>query len=245
MINILFAVLFALGLITSGGVTVAASQTAAPEDLLYPVRVWSEDARITVADPGTAAELAYQFAEKNMLQIATKLASGEKVEEAQMIRTEYLFEKALQSALNQPDDKAIASMVSIQTRLQKQLSGMEEPVITETASVAIHGRLQTLVETTLSVTAVGITDPVLIRQHDRDRVNDNATSGNQLRSMFHWSQPQDGVVTDAIQSNPWLTETITSTTPYSFSYATPNVDGPRMPAQAGSGPGSGPAYKKP
>lgn len=241
MINILLAVLFALGLVTSGGVTVAASQSAAPDDILYSVRTWSEDARLAMADSDTEAELALQFAEKYMEQMKHELANKGEISGPFVNRFAEMFERANGWAIELPDTASEDARTPDKAR---QFSGEANPTVdTDLKGAGTRDRLQTLVDTTLELTATGAIDPVMIQKHDRDRINDNANAG-QPRNAYQHSMPVDGVL-DGITGNPWLTDTITSTTPYSFTWATPNLDGPRMPDQAGSGPGSGPNYNQP
>ena len=122
MFNLIATIVIALSLIFGGGgVTVAAAQSSQPDQLLYGVKLLSEDVRLNMANnPETQFQLAMEFASRRVAEIQTILQSGNVPDEAVQTRYQNQVEEAIRFASGLPTSQAILALQQIQTRLQSQ-----------------------------------------------------------------------------------------------------------------------------
>lgn len=99
-----------------GGVTVAAAQSSMPDDTLYPVKLWSEDAALWItAYPQAKIDLALQYADRRLEEIVHQVESSLSVEDSLLLR------------LIEQDDLALslAAEVEAPTALEKVRERLE------------------------------------------------------------------------------------------------------------------------
>ena len=152
--------------LTGGGAAVAASQTSQPEQALYGLKLFSEDARLGLeGDPAEAYQLALAFAERRAFEIQTMLQSGSAPPEPVLARYQAQVEQAIQYALNQPDEQAVQALEQVRTRLQSQDQAMQQIRASGLPDVeAVLLRTRAMVQERLQWVEMGLLDPVQLRE---------------------------------------------------------------------------------
>ena len=147
--TILTVVLFAL---TSIGGTVYAAQSSMPDDLLYPVKTFTEDIQVRLeSDPEQRLDLYASFANRRLDEIEAQFLAGEEVSPKALARLEKLSEKMLQQAAQVGEQglenalrqvqQALELQNQLMTKLQKQTPGPGEQGLVQ-AQEMINSRLQ-------------------------------------------------------------------------------------------------------
>lgn len=199
--TVILIVSFVLG---GGGVTAVAAQNSQPDQVLYGVKLVSEDIRLGLTSNARAeAQLALQFADRRAVEIQTMLQAGSIPPEAVQIRYQNQVEQAIQYALNLPKDQAIQALEQIRTRLQTQQQAFLQVQENGSAqAVAALAQSRLMLQERLLWVEQGLADPDQfrdqLRQHDRqrtqDRLNSTATVEQSTQSL-----PGTGA------GNPWIT----------------------------------------
>ncbi len=148
MINPILALVLVLSLaFGGGGATVAAAQKSLPDQPLYGLKLWSEDARLNLtSQPENGWQVALQFAERRIAEMRAMIEAGKQPDEVLQFRYEAQLEHALRLAQNLPDDQALRALEQIRQRLRLQEEQLSElpansPVLAQTRS-RIQQRLQ-------------------------------------------------------------------------------------------------------
>ncbi len=147
--TILAVVLFAL---SSIGGTVYAAQSSMPDDLLYPVKTFTEDIQVRLeSDPEQRLDLYASFANRRLDEIEAQFLAGEEVSPKALARLEELSEKMLQQAAQVGEQglenalrqvqQALELQNQLMTKLQKQTPGPGEQGLVQ-AQEKINSRLQ-------------------------------------------------------------------------------------------------------
>jgi hypothetical protein len=96
MLKFALPILLILALVLGTGITPAAAQAARPGATLYPVKLWTEDARLDLAaSPAALLDLHLQFADKRIDEAAQLLAASQTPPEALFTRLELHLNYAL------------------------------------------------------------------------------------------------------------------------------------------------------
>ena len=203
MLKFALPILLILALVLGTGITTAAAQAALPGDTLYPVKLWTEDARLDLAaSPAALLDLHLQFADKRIDEAAQLLAASQTPPEALFTRLELHLNYALQFAADQEEPGAREALEQLRQRMETQVRTMTQIMPNEPKGEAALARLQETVQNRLRVVESGIEDPVQLRE--------------QLRSRF--AQPTEDPTGDPTQGggygpgdpgNPWTTGTPT------------------------------------
>ena len=175
--TILTVVLFAL---TSIGGTVYAAQSSMPDDLLYPVKTFTEDIQVRLeSDPEQRLDLYASFANRRLDEIEAQFLAGEEVSPKALARLEKLSEKMLQQAAQVGEQglenalrqvqQALELQNQLMTKLQKQTPGPGEQGLVQ-AQEMINSRLQ-LVEN-------GILEPQGFQEQMQIEVSDQGINGS-------------------------------------------------------------------
>jgi len=236
MFNAIATIAMVLTLIFGGGgITAAAAQASLPDELLYPVKLLSEDVRYGMASEQTRLELELQYAEKRVTEIQQMTQAGQVPAEATMLRLQTQLRTALQSAAELENELALRQLEQIHTRLQNQLVVMDStgPAAEPKAEAA---RLQTrqMIQENLALCEAGLTDPTMLKQQLRDRTRltiqqtqTDVSSADAIASE-----------TAAGASNPWTTGTPTPGSSYGPGGQNPWTTGTPIPGSS-YGPGTG------
>lgn len=144
ILTILMVVMGVLG--GAGAGTVYASQSSMPDDILYPVKIWSEDAQLELTGQ-VDSELLLQlkYAERRIEEMQALLDEGETLPLSLKTRLEYHLAQA--SMLAGQTEEPLRSMEQVANQLhihQQLMSGYaDEPVLRQTREM-IQLRLQSM-----------------------------------------------------------------------------------------------------
>lgn len=188
--------LIAALLMGGGGVTTAAAQAANPDELLYPVKVWSEETRYTLAgDDAARFELTLQFAERRMAEIQAQFEDGLVPPQSVQTRLQNQLELALNLAAALPPAEIPAALQRIQTILQNQLQIAQGWQSDDPAGQQVAQQVRTLLQERLQLCEQGLQDPTQLRERLRERQNPTTSPSA--------TQGQGGA------GNPWIDDTTT------------------------------------
>ena len=247
-------VLIASLLLGGGGATVAAAQNSQPNQLLYGVKVLSEDVRIGLsADPQSEYLLALEFANRRAAEIQKILQDDNTPPEMVQTRYQSQVEQAIQFAVNLPDDQAVRALEQIHAQLQTQqqtfLQFQAKGSAPTDATILLI--LQMLHEQ-LQLVEAGLTNPTQLR--DQLHLRDQQRILNRQVSTTPGSQSTQ-VTPGTGDGNPWTTGTPTPGSGYGPGKGTGGCDNctPTSTGQGGNpwttgtptpgsgyGPGPGP-----
>jgi len=222
--------LIAALLLGGGGVTAAAAQTASPDSMLYPVKVWSEDARYSItSDNSTRLELSLEFANRRMAEIQNQLAAGETPAEALQLRLQNQLELALRLAAGLPPEQAAGALLRVQNALQNQMRAADAWQIADAPGEQVRQRVRSMLQERLILCEEGLQDPIQLRQQLQERQQNRNNT--------------DPTLSGAGSLNPWTTGTPTPGSSYGpgpGGNQNPWTDGTPTPGSGyGPGPGTG------
>lgn len=227
-----FAVALILALlILFGGAsgTVLAAQNSLPGQTLYPLKTWSEDARLwmVASDPARVEQLL-TFSDRRVSEIASLLADGQPLPEILLTRLRSQWDQALYLAAGMPEAQASQTLEVIRMRLQSQLervNGMLDQ--RQGGPMLLLEETQARLQEQLRLTSFGETDLPGLQQHlDQEKGNlQDPTKGASGTETFQAPTPA-GISTGT--QGPMG--------PGPNSEATP---GPNAEATPGSGDGTG------
>jgi len=232
MVNILVTLLVALGLVFGGGgAALAASQSAMPDEALYPVKTWSEQVQLQLAgDDEDKVQLMNAFTNRRMEEIRTMLQAGEQVPEPVMTRLEYQLQYMLQLAAGQPEGQSEQALLQLRNQLQIQNQLMQQLQLGEgnQAGVLTRERIRTMLELQLHQAEAGIVDPQMLQEQIR------------LQQQNGNMNPSGDDVIELSGANPYATGTPTPGSGYGPGESqNPWTDTTPVPG-SGYGPGPGP-----
>ena len=123
LVTVLLAVV--VGTAALGGGIVWAAGDSLPGDLLYPVKLVTEDVRLALASaPGDQVDLALGLAEERAEEVQALVAAGRPVPDETVVRMEQHVERALTQAAWASDEKEMAGLltrIAERTRTQAQV----------------------------------------------------------------------------------------------------------------------------
>ena len=153
-----------------GAATVAASQSAMPDEFLYPVKTWTEDLRLDLtADPEEKLELALQWTERRAEEIQALLETGEDLPADLISHFEAQHQQALQLAANMPADQVPGALLQVQQQAQEQAQQMAQLQATNEAAEQTRLQVQTMLMLHAYAAEEGAQDPVWLREQLRDQ----------------------------------------------------------------------------
>src|SRR5512143_280533 len=124
MFNAVVTLVVAIGVLFGGGATtVAAAQTALPDEPLYAVKMWSEQVRQGwESDPEAQFGLALEFNARRAEEVRTMLAEGAPITESLMTQLQAQQRTVLSLAAGAPEHLALPELQRAreQARLQDQ-----------------------------------------------------------------------------------------------------------------------------
>jgi hypothetical protein len=179
------AVVMAIVLVLGGtGTTVYASQSSQPDQLLYPVKLWSEDVRLQwTSDPLTRIQLDQEFADRRIAEIAWMVQSGKGVGEEITTRLEILMDDALVLATTLDDKSGARAFEGLKVSLlhqQAQLTELKNKADPQAASLV--ARLTTMLDLGLQFAETGIRDPEALRKLYKE--NDHPGKPTKAQNSF-------------------------------------------------------------
>jgi len=180
VLNTLFAVVLALTVFFGGaGGTVYAAQDSLPNQALYPVKTWSEDAILSLTS-SIQMRLNYvlDFSDRRVAEMASLLAAGKSIPEGVETRLQNELDLALELATGMDDPQAIQQLERVRQRAETQYQtitmlisgapGSAEPLL-----LKAHARLQEQIQ----LAAMGETDMpkfrMQVQQHFKNQGGSN------------------------------------------------------------------------
>lgn len=177
MLNFATSLLLVISIfLGSGGAAVAAAQSSLPDEALYPIKTWSEEARLQLAhDDETQLQLELQFINRRMVEIRTMLQSGEVPSDAFMNRLQNQLEYTLRLTANMQNEQATQAFLQIQEQLQLHLQTMTQLHLNtdpDPALLQTRNRIQNMLQQQLHLCQVGLEDPLWLREQLRTRTQE-------------------------------------------------------------------------
>lgn len=164
----LATVLVILSLIFGGSTaTIAAAQSALPDQPLYHLKLTSEDVGEKLAfENQFRFELALQFAGRRLAEMEKLMLKGETPPEEVLTRYQNQMQNAFRLAAGLPDEELIPALLRLQERLrqQEQIALRLQELRPGTPLV---NQLMAMVQTRLQLTANGLNDPQGFRNQVR------------------------------------------------------------------------------
>jgi hypothetical protein len=181
----ILAIVLAIALVLGGtGTTVVASQTSQPDQLLYPVKLWTEDIRLQWSgDPLARIQLDQEFADRRVAEIAWMVQSGKEVSEELTNRLEILMDDALVLATTLDDKSGPQAFEGLKASFlhqQAQLAELKNK--TDPQSVRQVARLTTMLDLGLQLADTGIRDPEALRKLYKETVHPGKPTEVQVSS---------------------------------------------------------------
>ena len=182
MLNTLMIIILSLCLLFgSTGAAVYAAQYSLPDDMLYPVKAWSEDVRFSMTGSSQGKlDLILEFTDQRMAEIARMLAAEEPISAGIAARFQDELDIVLQLAAGMNDKRIMQALVQIrhQAEIQSQSmmvwmgtgSGRTDPEL---------ARLQERLQEQLQLAAIGESDPQGFRLQVRERLLDRQNMPSQ------------------------------------------------------------------
>ena len=192
MLNTLIAVVLALVVCFGGtGATVYAAQDSLPDQALYPVKTWSEDAILSLTGtPQMRLDYTLEFSDRRVAEIAGLLASGKSIPEGVETRLQNELDLALKLAAGMDDSQVIQRLAQIRKRVETQMQTMTMLMSGALESAdPILLRTQARLQEQIQLATLGEADPQGFRMQIQQRFQNQGDSGEQTHGTDN--NPQD------------------------------------------------------
>jgi len=160
--NALIAAFLSIAVFFGGtATTVYAAQDSLPDQSLYPVKTWSEDAILSLtASPQARLNYTLDFTDRRIREVAELLSNGKAVPERVFTRLQDQLEQVLNLVAGMDDPTMIQDLEQIRLRAEAQLQTVAElmagaPRSDQPILLQTHMRLQEQVQ----LCAMGETNP--------------------------------------------------------------------------------------
>ena len=158
------------------GTTAFAAQASLPSDLLYPVKIFSEDFRLALTTDSQAEfNLLLELAQKRASEIAEMANAGDPVSSSVNLRLQEHLEQAVQQAAQLDDENMLKAMEQLQTMAKVETQTMMQVQTHESdqANEAVRNAQQTMEQ--MEVVAQGaMDDPISFRQRQGEKRSEEA-----------------------------------------------------------------------
>jgi hypothetical protein len=155
----------------AAGGTVAAAQASGPGDVLYPVKIASEDLRLALtSDSEQAFELLLDYAQERFEEIDALSEEGETIPLQVTTRLQEHFQQALQEASNFDDENLAQAMerVAAMTQQQSQVFQQKQSQDAGNAEKALQ-QAEQIVSRIRADAEEGLDDPTTFRLRHGDQ----------------------------------------------------------------------------
>ena len=160
----------------AAGGTVAAAQASEPGDVLYPVKIASEDLRLALtSDSEQAFELLLDYAQERFEEIDALSEEGEAIPLQVTQRLQEHFQQALQEASCFDDENLTQAMerVAVMTQQQSQVFQQKQAQDAGNAEDALQ-QAEQIVSRIRAAAEEGLEDPITFRlRHGESRPEDS------------------------------------------------------------------------
>jgi len=118
MFQLMMTVLVIFGIVFGGGgVTVAAAQASLPDEVLYPVKLWSEDVQSAFTPTEKQWEVELKFADRRIAEITQMIMGSETPPESLQDQYQARIENAVRFSELLPGEQAVKAREEIRLRL--------------------------------------------------------------------------------------------------------------------------------
>jgi hypothetical protein len=225
-----------------GGVGLVAAESSQPDEPLYALKLWGEEARLRLSSTQQAElEWALRLVERRTTELRTMLEDGKSPSEAVLARYQAQLEQALRLAAAASGDEALQAMI----RLQASLGELDQTALKvgEGQPVEIQAHIQAMVQKQLAAVEEKLDDPDQLRRQQQDQDQDKDQDRDQDRLRIHTATPGVGISPTGScgactpqatgqGGNPWTDGTPTPGSGYG--------PGPQPTTEPGNGPGPQP-----
>jgi hypothetical protein len=180
--TLIAVVLSVMVLFAVPGVTVAAAQGSLPDQALYPLKTWSEDAYLSITESSqTRVQVLLDFSDRRVVEMTRLLAAGHFIPETVQTRLQNELDMLLELAAGMDDVQAQKQLMIIVQRAETQLQTMTMLLsgAPDTAAPLLsraHARLQQQVQ----LAAMGESDMPGFRMQVRQRFQSGGGSGTPM-----------------------------------------------------------------
>jgi len=239
MFSTLTSVILAITLLLGGGgVTVAAAQSSIPGDLLYDMKLLSEDTLLAITNnPENQLELALDLTDRRSDELSEILTSGSVPESDTFLRYQDQIDRAIVLAFNLPPEEVFQAFQKIKDRLQiqemilsqAQLNGVEEVNMLQLQTrQMIQERLRILENGQYNMLQIQNQLNLSETTGNPNQQNDNTNAGGNIESTEGMGE-----------NNPWTTEAPGQNAEYGPGDNGGSETSGTPSPQAGYGPGPG------
>lgn len=179
MLSTITSIILAISLLLGGsGATVAAAQASEPGDLLYNIKLLSENAALNLtANPESQFELALNLVDRRANEILSILGQGDLVADETIIRYRDQIEQAMFLAMNLTEDEILPAFEKVQNRLNTQQQTLTQLKTNGTAeAIAIMTQTRDMIQERLRILEEDQLQ-VMEQQRIQEQLN-NPESGN-------------------------------------------------------------------
>jgi hypothetical protein len=170
--RVALALILAFG---AAGSTIAVAQASEPGDVLYPVKIASEDLRLALtSDSEQAFELQLKYAQERLEEIEVLSEESESIPLQVTTRLQEHFQQALQEASNFDDENLAQAMERVAVMTQQQTRVLQQKQ-TQDAGNAVDALQQAeqIVSRIRAAAEEGLEDPITFRlRHGSNRPED-------------------------------------------------------------------------
>ncbi|MCK4471727.1 MAG: hypothetical protein KAW49_08060, partial [Anaerolineae bacterium] len=168
LVTVLLAVV--VGTAALGGGIVWAAGDSLPGDLLYPVKLATEDVRLALASaPADQVDLALWLTEERAEEVQALVAAGRLVPDETVVRMEQHVERALAQAARASDDEEMAGLLTCiaeRTRTQAQMLEQVQTMAPRQAQAGLEHAV-TVCRWGAETAEDGLNDPQMFRYRYR------------------------------------------------------------------------------
>jgi hypothetical protein len=164
MFGTISAVILALALVFGGGgATVYAAQDSMPDDLLYPLKLFSEDAQLNFAgDSQNQVQLLEQFIHRRFEEIDGLAIAGEGIPPDVVNRLQLQLETQLRLVAGMDDGEMQQTLAQLQLMIQTQEQKMTMLGQPDQADPQLE-QVRTIMQERLRLIQTGLDDPNMLR----------------------------------------------------------------------------------
>jgi hypothetical protein len=168
MLATISSIIIALAVVLGGGgITVFAAQDSLPDEALYPVKLYLEDARLGLtADPVTQISLLTAFANNRVDEIVGLAGQGEAVPNRVLTRLQTHLQTMLRLTAGLDDDTAIPALQQIRQQLRTQEQLMSQLGQTNGLDPALE-QLRAMLQEQHRLVQQGLEEPLKFQQQYR------------------------------------------------------------------------------
>lgn len=180
--------------LSSLGGTIYAAQAAQPDDLLYPVKMLTEEIQVRLeGDPEDKLDLYVFFANRRMEEIQQQLAAGEEISGKALALLEDHTQKMMEQAAKLDESSMNKALHQIEENLQLQnqlMAELEKERPQDGPPGLVHA--QERIRERLEIVRKGIREPAGFRERMQREPIDGQGDGNEAGSPDGQGDPEGG-----------------------------------------------------